>query len=143
VEGGLVTNLHSFRNWPLVMSSVPRVLSPSRALSPSCLASSLLRGVFGVLTDLASNCWVCQMKSCSRFPSFLDRRSLLAWLTTSTTSATSSRPSADSFFEGLDRALLAMKLFRATSIWSFYARMENGKLQLQALHNCCVVSSSG
>lgn len=75
-----------------------------------------------MLIELASNWLVCQIKSWSRFPSFLDKSSFLACVTTSTTSATSSRPSAERFLEGLDRALLETKLFRATSIWSFYER---------------------
>lgn len=101
------------------MIRVPRVRRPCRALSPCCLAVSLSTGVFGVLTALGSNCCVCQMKSCSKFPSFLLKSKFFACVTTSRTSVTSALPSVDSLPEGWDKALDARKLFRATSIWSF------------------------
>lgn len=40
----------SLRNCPLVMSNVPRVLSPSRASSLSRVAASLVKGVPGAWT---------------------------------------------------------------------------------------------
>jgi hypothetical protein len=60
------------------------------------------------------------MKSWSRFPSFFDRTRNFACLMTSCTSATSALPSAESLSEGLERAFDARKLFRATSICSFW-----------------------
>lgn len=63
------------------------------------------------------------MKSCRRFPSFLESNRSFASLTTSLKSATSSRPSSDSLVEGFPSALEARKLLRATSICSFYRRL--------------------
>lgn len=102
------------------MIKVPRVRSPCSALSPCCCAVSLFTGAFGVPTALGSNCVVCQMKSWSRLPSFLDSRRFLAWVTTSLKSFTRAFPSVESLSEGFARALDARKLFRATSIWAFW-----------------------
>lgn len=60
------------------------------------------------------------MKSWRRLPSFLERRRFLARRTTSLVSATRVLPSSERFSEGLLRALEVRKLFRATSICSFY-----------------------
>lgn len=102
------------------MIKVPRVRSPCSALSPCCWAVSLFTGALGVSTALGSNCVVCQMKSWSRLPSFLDNSSCLDWVTTSRKSFTRALPSGESLSAGVVRALEARKLLRATSIWSFW-----------------------
>ena len=116
------SNVRSFRNWPLVMRSVPRVRRPSSAWLPCCWAVDLSIGAPGTLTALGSSCCVCQAKSWSRLPSFLDNKSCFACLTTSRTSATRAWPSGESLADGLESALDSRKLFNATSIWSFWCK---------------------
>ena len=116
-----VENLQSFRNWPLEINNVPSVRKPSNASFPCCLAVSLSTGAPGSAAFPPSMCCDCQIKSCSKFPSFLDSKSCLACSTMSRKSATKAWPSVESFLDGLASGRDLRKLLSAISICSFCA----------------------
>lgn len=102
------------------MTRVPSVRRPSSASLPCCFAVPLSIGASGEPAAPPSIPWACQMKSCSRLPSFLVSMSIFALSTTSRTSATRPRPSSERRFDGCDKARDLRKEFKATSICSFW-----------------------
>lgn len=113
------------RNSPLVISRVPSVLRPSKALFASCWLVSWDTGTLGACTSPVLICWACQMNSCNSSPSFLVRSSSLACSMTLRRSLIRTLPSLESSFDGEERALEDRALFRATSHCLFYGRNEN------------------
>lgn len=126
---------------------MPSVRRPSNAWLACCWAVSLSIGAFGRAASAPVIFCDCQMKSWRRLPSFFVRRRYLACSTTSRKSATKSRPSAESFWDGVARGLDFKKLFSAMSICSFWnilaANPSNGPQLLMKLQQQMVELTDG